>query len=430
MSHRERLRQRLHDVPATVVDAAVATAIVTVTAWMGRDYQLPGFREFDAAALVLTCLANIPLAARRRAPMAVLLTCCAAVAWFLNLGYVPSLNLFGPLLAMYTVAATRPTRNAVPGAAATATVIFYSGMVIEVYTPWTALAQALVATLVAWLFGAGARRLADRNHRLLALAEELRREREARARSAVVAERIRIARELHDVVAHHMSVISVQAGLARYVLATDPPTVGAALDTIADSSHEALEEMRRMLALLRVSDTDPRGEGDGRDPAPGLGRLDELVERIRAAGVQVTVVVVGSPRPLPPGADLCAYRVVQESLTNVLKHARGARASVTLDYGQSERLTIWVADDGPGAPGGPAHGHGLAGMRERARLYGGSLYAGTAPGGGFTVTLSLPVGVVLPDRHEPAVGAADTGVEPGAGPLVTGRRPSPPVRAA
>ncbi|MGC4765445.1 sensor histidine kinase [Micromonospora sp. DT46] len=415
MPHRERLRQRLHDVPATVVDAAVATGIVAVTAWMGRDYQLPGFREFDGTALVLTCLANIPLAARRRAPMTVLLTCCTVVAWFLTLGYVPSLNLFGPLLAMYTVAATRPTRTALPGAAATAGVTFYSGMVVEVYTLWTALAQALVATLVAWLFGAGARRLADRNRRLLALAEELRREREARARSAVLAERIRIARELHDVVAHHMSVISVQAGLARYVLATDPATVGAALDTITDSSHEALEEMRRMLALLRVSDADPRGEGDGCDPAPGLGRLDELVERIRAAGVQVAVVVVGSPRPLPPGTDLCAYRVAQESLTNVLKHARGARANVTLDYGQPERLTIRVADDGPGAPDGPAHGHGLAGMRERARLYGGSLHAGTAPGGGFTVTLSLPVGVVPPGRHEPGV---------------TGRRPSPPARPA
>ncbi|WP_405106599.1 sensor histidine kinase [Micromonospora sp. NBC_01405] len=400
MPHREGPRRRSSEVPATVVDAAVAIGIVVVTSWMGRDYQLPGFREFDDTAVAMTCLANFPLAARRRAPMTVLLTCCAAGAWFLSLGYVPSLNLFGPLLAMYTVAATHRTRTAMPGAAATAAVIFYSGVVIDVYTPWTALAQAMVATLIAWLFGAGSRRLADRNRRLLALAEELRQEREARARSAVVAERIRIARELHDVVAHHMSVISVQAGLARYVLSTDPATVGTALDTIAGSSHEALEEMRRMLALLRVPDTDPRGGTGAHDPAPGLGRLDELVERVRAAGIQVSVAVAGSPRPLPPGADLCAYRVVQESLTNVLKHAPGARADVTLDYGRPGQLTIRITDDGPGAAAGQVGGHGLVGMDERARLYGGSVHAGTAPQGGFAVTLTLPVGAIPVDGHE------------------------------
>ncbi|MEU6078476.1 sensor histidine kinase [Micromonospora sp. NPDC047074] len=393
-------RQRLFDVPSTVADGTLAAGIVVVTSWLGRDYQLPGFREFDGAALALTCLANVPLALRRRAPMPVLLTSCAAVVWFLTLGYVPSLNLFGPLLAMYTVAATHSTLTTLLGAAATAAVVFYSGVVIEVYTPWAALAQALVAVLVAWLFGTGVRRLADRNRRLLVLTEELRREREGRARSAVVAERVRIARELHDVVAHHMSVISVHAGLARYVLSADPETTGKALDTIAGTSREALEEMRRMLDLLRIPDADQQSGPRADDPAPGLNRLEELAERVRATGVRVAVVVAGARCPLPPGADLCAYRFVQESLTNVLKHARNADVTVRLDYCRPGHLTIRVSDNGPGPASGPVTGHGVVGMRERARLYGGSVHIGTGPEGGFAVTLALPTGVVSAAGNE------------------------------
>ena len=207
-----------------------------------------------------------------------------------------------------------------------------------------------------------------------------------------MAERVRIARGLHDVVAHHMSVISVQAGLARYVLSSDPATTGRALDTIVDTSHEALEEMRRMLALLRVPDADQHSEGRTHDPAPGLARLDELVERVRSAGVPVRVVVAGPPSPLSSGADLCAYRIVQESLTNVLKHARGAEVVVRLDYREPEELTIQVSDNGPGVSPGPVTGHGLVGMGERAGLYGGSVQAGPGPEGGFVVTLTLPIG--------------------------------------
>jgi signal transduction histidine kinase len=185
-----------------------------------------------------------------------------------------------------------------------------------------------------------------------------------------------------------MSVISVQAGLARYVMGSDPDTASGALDTVLGTTAEALDEMRRMLALLRTDDGEPY------HPAPGLDRLDDLVERVRGAGVPVDLVVTGDRRPLAPGVDLCAYRVVQECLTNVLKHAGPASATVTLKY-EPDRLVARVEDDGcrpAAAQPEQAGGHGLIGMRERARLYGGTLAAGRRAEGGYAVVLTLPTG--------------------------------------
>jgi signal transduction histidine kinase len=200
---------------------------------------------------------------------------------------------------------------------------------------------------------------------------------------------MRIARELHDVVAHHMSVIAVQAGLARYVLHADPGTAEAAIGTVLDTSAEALDEMRRMLSLLRVGTGERRPAGY--DPAPGLSDLPELFERVRAAGVPVRVAVTGEPRSLPPGLQLCAYRIVQESLTNVLKHAAQATATVTLEH-RPGWFTATVRDDGAREPTtGERAGHGLIGMRERAMLYGGTLDAAPLAGGGFEVRLVLPL---------------------------------------
>ncbi|GAB3944544.1 hypothetical protein GCM10027614_34910 [Micromonospora vulcania] len=232
------------------------------------------------------------------------------------------------------------------------------------------------------------------------VAQQLEYEQEQRARRAVVEERVRIARELHDVVAHHMSVISVQAGLARYVLATDPQTARTALGTVLETSGEALDELRRLLSLLRLN-VDGAGEESGSyAPAPGLDQLDELVQRVRAAGVRVEVTTTGTPRSLPPGADLCAYRVIQESLTNVLKHAPLAAATVALHYAR-DLLTARIRDDGtPGAPrSGTAEGHGLVGMRERAHLYGGTLTAGPQSTGGFEVVLTLPIPAMVDEER-------------------------------
>jgi signal transduction histidine kinase len=260
----------------------------------------------------------------------------------------------------------------------------------------TVTVQAVVSALVMCQFGNAARVSAERGDQLAVLTGQLRREQAERARRAVAEEQGRIARELHDVVAHHMSVISVQAGMAGYVFGSDPGAAHDALRTISDTSREGLEELRRMLAVLRTDGTGDDGPGPASyDPVPGLGRLDEMAGRIRAAGVPVELTVTGQPRPLAPGVELCAYRVVQEALTNVLKHAHAARAEVVVAYG-ARQLAVTVTDDG--GDGGrtdparipPGAGHGLIGMRERARLYGGTVDIGPRPEGGYGVRLTLP----------------------------------------
>jgi signal transduction histidine kinase len=212
---------------------------------------------------------------------------------------------------------------------------------------------------------------------------------EAEAARAVAEERRRIAREMHDVVAHSMSVMVVQAGGARRILRQDPARADAAGEQIERTGREALAEMRRMLGFLRA------GEDDPTEPQPGLERLDALVARTRDAGLPVTVRVVGEPRRLSSGLDLTAYRIVQEGLTNALKHAGGAPTEVDVRWG-AQRLELEIRDDGRGRPptrppNGDGGGHGLVGMQERVRLYGGELRAGRSENGGFAVLARLPL---------------------------------------
>ena len=212
-----------------------------------------------------------------------------------------------------------------------------------------------------------------------------RRERATAQRIAVAEERARIARELHDVVAHGVSVIAVQADATEAALEHDPARAAEPLRTIRGSAHDALGEMRRMLGVLREGD-----EGSDHGPQPGLARLPELLEHARAGGVNVDVEVKGEPRALPASLDLTAYRIVQEALTNVLKHAPGAPATVRLDWSPS-LLELAVRDAGPGPNGVPSSGHGLVGMAERVRIHGGRLHTGATAGGGFEVIVQLPL---------------------------------------
>jgi signal transduction histidine kinase len=214
----------------------------------------------------------------------------------------------------------------------------------------------------------------------------MRRERARTEQIAVAEERGRIARELHDVVAHSLSVIAVQADAAELAVRHDPERALAPLQAIRASARDALTEMRRMLGVLRD------GDGAGHAPQPGLAQLPALVEH---AGVPVDLRVDGEPRPLPPSLDLTAYRILQEALTNVRKHAGGAPASVRVTWRPAE-LELAVRDSGPG-PNGAHGGHGLVGMRERVRVHDGALTAGPAPGGGFEVVAALP----LPEVPEP-----------------------------
>jgi len=213
------------------------------------------------------------------------------------------------------------------------------------------------------------------------------RERELRAREAIANERARIARELHDVVAHNVSVIVVQAQGAARVLEGDEPRVREALRAIETTGREAIDEMRRLLGVLRRGDEEP-----ALGPRPGLAHLDALADSVRAAGVPVDVTIEGRPVALPAGVDVSAYRIVQEALTNTLKHAGPARAGVVVRYAPGA-VELEVRDDGAGANGrnGGGTGHGLVGMRERVALFGGELHASTAERGGWCVRARLPI---------------------------------------
>jgi signal transduction histidine kinase len=210
---------------------------------------------------------------------------------------------------------------------------------------------------------------------------------ELKARDAVAEERARIARELHDLVAHNVSVMVVQAGAERHALAPGQESTREALSSIERSGRQALAEARRLLGVLRQGD-----DQEALEPQPGVARLGDLVEQVRRAGLAAELTVEGDPVELPAGIDLCAYRVVQEGLTNALKHAGPAHAHVRLRYAPA-RLAVEVTDDGPGVPqaDGDRAGHGLVGMRERVALYGGRIDAGPRPEGGFAVRAELPL---------------------------------------
>jgi signal transduction histidine kinase len=372
---------RLRTPRPLVVDTLIAVAMAVVAVLLGQESRSQGWPELDTRAYVLVALAHLPVALRGRRPLGVFAVVQAAALVYVTLGYWPVVCTFGSMLALYTVASVRPVRTALVCAASMTALWAYAGVVSHTPSMASVLGQALLYCSVLVWFGHLARRAAE-------LTRRLRAEQAERARRAVAEERGRIARELHDVVAHHMSVISVQAGLARFVFDSDPAKARGALGTIADTSGEALEELRRMLQVLREEDP----EAPERAPMPTLARLGELLDRVRAGGLPVDLAVEGTARPLPPGVELCAYRVVQEALTNALKHAGPARARVELRYGAHE-LTVRVTDDGEGAD--PARvpaggGHGLIGMRERAKLYGGTITVGPRSEGGYQVRLTLP----------------------------------------
>jgi len=247
----------------------------------------------------------------------------------------------------------------------------------------------------AWILGDNLRNRRAYVSGLEERAASLEREREEQARRAVGAERTRIARELHDIVAHSVSVMVVQAGAARRVLHTRPEQAEVALAAVEEVGRQSLAEMRRLLGVLRRDD----GPSFGLEPQPSVEHLDDLVRSTRRAGLDVALTVEGVPRPLPAGVDLSAYRIVQEALTNTLKHAGPAAATVRLRYGADD-VQVEVSDDGRGAAAdvhrngdgdGDGGGKGLMGMRERVAMCGGELSAGHRPGGGFAVRARIPL---------------------------------------
>jgi len=243
--------------------------------------------------------------------------------------------------------------------------------------------------LAAWIVGRIIRGWRARTLELEALTRELEAQRDLQAKAAVAVERSRIARELHDVVAHNVSMMVVQAGAAARVLEGAQPHVRAALQTIADTGRTTVDEMRTLLGVLRAGE-----DGTALSPQPGLAELEELVEKVREAGLAVELEVDGERRSLPQPLELSAYRIVQEALTNTLKHAGPARACVRVRY-RPDEVELEVRDDGTGTEAGGGSGHGLVGMRERVRMLGGELEAGPRAQGGFLVRARLPVDEVV-----------------------------------
>jgi signal transduction histidine kinase len=359
--------------PGLILDAAMGIAGAGLTAVAIWDPAgVAGARIAGPPWLLalLPLLVGAPLALRRRAPVLMLLLISAGIALQCLITRHPPrvLELIVLFAAGYSLGAHASLRRAAAGLGISAVVILSARSGLSV-----------IPVLAFWLAGVlvRARRqaasLADQNAVLQQQAEQ-----------AAAAERTRIARELHDIIAHHLSVVVLQAAGAR----ASGKATESALEKIEHSGRQALAETRRLLGVLR--DT---GEEAGLTPQPGIGDLDALAASVRAAGLPVNLVISGDHTALPAAVDVSVYRIVQEALTNVLKHAGPARACVTIGCTDGA-VTVEITDDGTGEPGQQAQagGHGLAGMRERAAIFGGELCAGPRAAGGFAVRARLPLG--------------------------------------
>ncbi len=386
-----RLAARWRAVDPRVSDGVVAGVLLALqlAAVAGKAPE-SGQRGGDWLAYLLSFGLCLPYLVHRRRPLLAVSVMCASLVLYSLRQYAayPGLSLF---VLLFAVALHSTRRQALVALLTTAAAFVFALAVqpagVATAATWS---STLLAVLVAWLAGENMR---NRRARIAALEERsarLEREREERAAQAVAEERLRIARELHDVVAHSMSVIAVQSGVGNHVIDTQPEQARAALAAIETTSRAALAEMRRLLGVLRTED-DAVG---GLTPAPGLADLPDLVDQVSTAGVQTTLTVIGEPGAIGPGVDLSAYRIVQEALTNVIKHG-GASAEVQVVYGP-DGLHLQVSDRQaagaapPVAAPADGSGHGIIGMRERVAVYGGEFDARPLPGGGFRVTARLP----------------------------------------
>lgn len=359
----------------------VVTAQLAV--WLDDAYA--GERSTQA---VLACLSTIPLYAAHRLPLAVAAVVSAAAYGQYELGGGLAQAWFAVLFAAYAVGAHARGIVAVAGACAV------GAGVLAVDVPRLRAGDPPEDVLPAWVvlggalaFGAWTSWRRRQTDDLIGHVHQLEIERTAAAQAAVAHERGRLARELHDLVAHSMAVTVVQAQAAQRVIATDPGAATRALQAIEGLSRQGLEELRRLLGILSEGGDEPT-----LDPAPSLQRLDDLVAQVRATGLSVDLTVAGRQPSVPPGVDLSAYRIVQESLTNAMKHAgRDAEVRVCVRY-DSDAVDITVTDNGTGGNPQREGGHGLVGIRERVMLFGGELHVGNRPEGGFAVHARLPLG--------------------------------------
>lgn len=399
-----RLARSAHDLSPPPVDALIAVGLAVwgqIDLWLvgGSFTQVPGSHAATAPFLLLFTL---PLAWRRRWPFGVLLTVSVAIAaQSLIIGRSPEGGeiLFPILIALYSVGAYADRDRAVAG--------FFLGIVamtIDIVQDPNHEVASLGGVVIAagffgvflggaaWLVGRHVRSRRIHADQFEQLALHLERDQSEFAQAAAEAERVRIARELHDVVAHSVSLMGVQAGAAERVMGRDPDRARESLRSIQATSREAIRELRRLLSVLRTAEQPELA------PQPGLVSLDPLIARAREGGTPIDLRIDGEPGQIPTGVELSAYRVVQESLTNVQKHAPGAATRVDVNC-LSDRIELTVENDTPAVGRGGVEtdkrrrGYGLVGMRERVALYGGDMTVGPRAGGGFAVRVTLPIEV-------------------------------------
>jgi signal transduction histidine kinase len=371
-----------------LADAVMAIAIMAA----GFASAFQDHAQFDAVSVSLLVLQSLPIAWRRRNPLRILVVTGLAITLYSVCGYPESGAQFGVFVAFYTVAANEPRRRATVAALLTAGGIFVSfaaeATVYSISDATGSLTSTYIFYGLAWLIGDNLRVRRAYTRELENRAARLDQDREEMASQAVTEERARIARELHDVVAHYVSVMVVQAAGARRIVDKDPDAAKGAIEAVETAGRTALAEMRRMLEVLRADDP-------GTGPQPGLGEVERLVETVREAGLPVELSIKGTACCLPAGMDLAAYRIVQEALTNTVKHGGKASARVSITYAD-EYVEIEAVDDGRGAAAQiltstPSGGHGLIGMKERVALFGGVLEAGPVLTGGYRVYARLPL---------------------------------------
>jgi signal transduction histidine kinase len=369
---REWFQQRKSD----LIDIGLVALLLPPTfVWATRSHSF-------ALAVAPVLAQTLPLLVRRRYPLIVLgIVLAASISTQFVIGALPP---FALALAINTVAAHTERRVSLCAGALTLLALPLILIQRVGFNTGESLLHLAVFVAAAWILGDNLRTKRAYYRELEERADRLEREREENVRRATTEEQERIARELHDVIAHSVSVMVVQAAAANDVFERQPERAREALRSIEESGRSALTELRRLLGIVRTSE---RGR---LDPQPGLAALEELIEQVRTTGLEVKLELKGRLGELPAGVDLSAYRIVQEALTNTLKHAQATRARVQLDRSEHE-LAIEVTDDGVGQGNEPTDGHGLIGMQERVALLGGALEAGPGGNGGFAVKARFPL---------------------------------------
>ncbi|WP_449348809.1 sensor histidine kinase [Streptomyces shaanxiensis] len=377
-----------------LVDLAVVLALLG-SATLGSSLTLPGATppDDDRLAVALMSVSCLALLRHRTHPRVVVVVNAVCATVVITQGYLLTPLLLGPVMAsLYWLSSLTDRRTIRVYGFATMVVLTLAAAFSDSMDHVSLLLRTIGPAF--WLLLPLAAGTMTRLRRAYleatqARAEHAERTREEEARLRVTEERMRIARELHDVVAHHLALANAQAGTAEHLALSNPPQTKRILHDLTGTTSSALRELKATLGLLRQTDDDGSAP---LEPAPGLARLPELVSSCASAGITVTVTTEGEPQPLSPGVDLTAFRIVQEALTNVTKHAATQSAHVRFAYAGT-RLLITVTDEGPhtGSAAEPAKGFGVMGMRERAQSVGGELRAGPRPEGGFEVSTALPL---------------------------------------